>query len=95
MQIKQHDFEKFDWIFGMDLDNIEQLNNIKPLECHAKIELLGNYHPNGQKIIRDPYYVCYSYIYIIYSLRINKYVYVIRILFLLFSYRIKTVRDFR
>lgn len=47
----------FDWIFGMDEDNMEELDRIKPKEAKAKIELLGKYDPNGEIIIRDPYYV--------------------------------------
>lgn len=42
----------------MDEDNIEELNRMKGhSECRAKIELLGSYDPNGEIIIRDPYYV--------------------------------------
>lgn len=43
----------------MDNDNMIELNNLKPRVCRARIELLGNYDPNGEIIIRDPYYVCY------------------------------------
>lgn len=55
-QITQDDFDKFDWIFGMDNDNIRDLNYLKPKECRAKVELLGSYDPSGEVIIRDPYY---------------------------------------
>ncbi|KAF7990083.1 hypothetical protein HCN44_009026 [Aphidius gifuensis] len=54
--ITKKDFDNFDWIFGMDEDNIEELNQMKPAGCRAKIELLGSYDPNGEIIIRDPYY---------------------------------------
>ncbi|XP_014474630.1 PREDICTED: low molecular weight phosphotyrosine protein phosphatase-like [Dinoponera quadriceps] len=54
--IKQNDFENFDWIFGMDNDNMIELNNLKPRACRAKVELLGSYDPSGEVIIRDPYY---------------------------------------
>ncbi|XP_054006679.1 low molecular weight phosphotyrosine protein phosphatase-like [Hylaeus anthracinus] len=54
--ITKEDFTKFDWIFGMDNSNIEELNNMKPKNCTAKIELLGSYDPQGEVIIRDPYY---------------------------------------
>jgi low molecular weight phosphotyrosine protein phosphatase len=60
----QDDFDKFDWIFGMDNDNIKELYALKPHDkCRAKIELLGSYDPNKEIIIRDPYYVCYTYIF--------------------------------
>lgn len=58
IQITQDDFDKFDWIFGMDNDNIQDLNGLKPTESRAKVELLGSYDPSGEVIIRDPYYVC-------------------------------------
>lgn len=41
----------------MDNSNIEELNSMKPSNCTAKIELLGKYDPEGETIIRDPYYV--------------------------------------
>ncbi|KAL6436865.1 hypothetical protein ACFW04_004914 [Cataglyphis niger] len=55
-QINKDDFNKFDWIFGMDNDNIQDINALKPKKCRAKVELLGSYDPNGEVIIRDPYY---------------------------------------
>ncbi|XP_011872536.1 PREDICTED: low molecular weight phosphotyrosine protein phosphatase-like [Vollenhovia emeryi] len=54
--IKPSDFNEYDWIFGMDHDNIEDLNKQKPENCRAKVELLGSYDPSGNIIIRDPYY---------------------------------------
>ena len=45
----------------MDNSNIQELNSMKPSNCTAKIELLGKYDPQGDIIIRDPYYV-YDYI---------------------------------
>lgn len=52
------DFYEYDWIFGMDQENIRDLKNMKPENSRAKIELLGSYNPSGETIIRDPYYVC-------------------------------------
>lgn len=54
--ITKDDFTNFDWIFGMDNSNIQELNDMKPNNATAKIELLGNYDPEGEVIIRDPYY---------------------------------------
>lgn len=64
MQITNADFNKFDWIFGMDYENIEHLNNQKPENCRATVELLGSYDPSGEKIIRDPYYVCHLLVFV-------------------------------
>ncbi|CAG0891679.1 unnamed protein product [Darwinula stevensoni] len=55
-QVDREDFFKFDWIFGMDEENIQALNRISPKGHKAKIELLGKYDPEKELIIRDPYY---------------------------------------
>ncbi|XP_046826008.1 uncharacterized protein LOC124427308 isoform X1 [Vespa crabro] len=55
-QITVDDFNKYDWIFGMDVENIRELNKLKPQGSKAIIELLGKYDPEGETIIRDPYY---------------------------------------
>lgn len=41
----------------MDNENIRELNARKPFDATAKILLLGDFDPNGERIIRDPYYV--------------------------------------
>lgn len=41
----------------MDEDNIEELERKKPQGSKATIDLLGKYDPQGEVIIRDPYYV--------------------------------------
>lgn len=50
------DFDKFDWIFGMDNSNIRDINAKKPANSKAVVQKLGDYHPNGSCIIEDPYY---------------------------------------
>lgn len=56
-QIKVDDFYNYDWIFGMDYYNIELLSSMKPQDSKAEIELLGQYDPEGETIIEDPYFV--------------------------------------
>ncbi len=56
-QVKKSDFAEFDYIFGMDDDNMDDLRRLAPVGSKAKIELLGSYDPQGQRLIRDPYYV--------------------------------------
>lgn len=56
-QIKTPDFNKFDYIFGMDDENIDDLNGLRPKDASAKVLLLGDFDPEGDRIIRDPYYV--------------------------------------
>lgn len=60
-QIKPDDFKKFDYIFGMDTDNMEDLVSLKPKDGTAKLLMLGEFDPQGDKIIRDPYYVSFFY----------------------------------
>lgn len=55
-QIKSQDFKKFDYIFGMDNENMDELADLNPKDGTAKLLLLGDYDPKGEKIIRDPYY---------------------------------------
>nr|XP_018902598.1 PREDICTED: low molecular weight phosphotyrosine protein phosphatase-like [Bemisia tabaci]XP_018902606.1 PREDICTED: low molecular weight phosphotyrosine protein phosphatase-like [Bemisia tabaci]XP_018902617.1 PREDICTED: low molecular weight phosphotyrosine protein phosphatase-like [Bemisia tabaci]XP_018902623.1 PREDICTED: low molecular weight phosphotyrosine protein phosphatase-like [Bemisia tabaci] len=55
-QIKKKNFSEFSYIFGMDEQNISDLKRSAPANSPAKIELLGDYDPQGEKIIRDPYY---------------------------------------
>lgn len=59
-QIKSADFKKYDYIFGMDDENISDLNDQRPKDATAKILLLGDFDPQGDRIIRDPYYVRHS-----------------------------------
>lgn len=44
----------------MDENNISNLNGEAPKNSKAKILLLGDFDPEGDKIIRDPYYVSYE-----------------------------------
>jgi len=56
----------------MDNENIKELYALKPCDkCRAKIELLGSYDPNKEILIRDPYRVCYAYIFTKYRNRIK------------------------
>lgn len=41
----------------MDDENISNLNSKAPNGSSAKILLLGSFDPEGERIIRDPYYV--------------------------------------
>ena len=57
LQVKKSDFSEFDYIFGMDDDNMHDLGSLSSGQSKAKVELLGDYDPEGERIIRDPYYV--------------------------------------
>ncbi|KAI4454523.1 low molecular weight protein tyrosine phosphatase [Holotrichia oblita] len=55
-QIHDDDFHIFDFIFGMDENNISNLKEDAPQNSKAKIILLGDFDPQGDRIIKDPYY---------------------------------------
>ncbi|XP_022256075.1 low molecular weight phosphotyrosine protein phosphatase-like isoform X2 [Limulus polyphemus] len=54
--VYEDDFNNFDYVFGMDENNINDLKEIAPRSYTAKLELLGKYDPEGELIIEDPYY---------------------------------------
>lgn len=59
-QITISDFYEFDYIFGMDEYNIEDLQDLRPADSNAKIMLLGDLDPQGDRIIYDPYCVSFK-----------------------------------
>lgn len=56
----------------MDVQNIQELNKLKPQGSKATIELLGKYDPQRETIIRDPYYVYYHSYFILIYVYLNK-----------------------
>lgn len=56
-QITDEDFERFDYIFGMDDMNIKYLERLQPPGTKAKVEYLGKYDFGQSNIIEDPYFV--------------------------------------
>ncbi|AWP20040.1 Low molecular weight protein tyrosine phosphatase isoform 2 [Scophthalmus maximus] len=57
-QVTKDDFMSFEYILCMDESNLSELNRkAKSVKNYqAKIELLGSYDPQKQRIIQDPYY---------------------------------------
>ncbi|XP_049810571.1 low molecular weight phosphotyrosine protein phosphatase 1-like [Schistocerca nitens] len=55
-QIRKDDFNQFDYIFGMDDENMENLKHQAPAGSKAQLQLVGAFDPKGERIIRDPYY---------------------------------------
>ncbi|KAF2364036.1 Phosphotyrosine protein phosphatase I superfamily [Trinorchestia longiramus] len=55
-QITKEDFSKFDYIFGKDEENMDDLKRLQPAGSTAVVELFGKYHKQKNLIIRDPYY---------------------------------------
>ncbi|XP_055901277.1 low molecular weight phosphotyrosine protein phosphatase-like [Biomphalaria glabrata] len=54
--ITEEDFTSFEFIFGMDHSNIADISDLAPEESTAKIALLGEYDPQKELIIEDPYF---------------------------------------
>ncbi|XP_044026260.1 low molecular weight phosphotyrosine protein phosphatase isoform X2 [Siniperca chuatsi] len=57
-QVTKDDFMSFEYILCMDESNLSELNRKANLvkNSQAKIELLGSFDPQKQRIIKDPYY---------------------------------------
>ncbi|XP_034116259.2 low molecular weight phosphotyrosine protein phosphatase 1 [Drosophila albomicans] len=56
-QIKKQDFDEFDYIFGMDEENMSELRRLAPKGSKAELLMLGDFGlPKEKRIIEDPYY---------------------------------------
>lgn len=56
-QVTDSDFRDFDYIFGMDEENIEDLMNLRRnVKTKSVVEYLGRYDPDGVLIVPDPFY---------------------------------------
>ncbi|KAI9251303.1 phosphotyrosine protein phosphatase I superfamily [Helicostylum pulchrum] len=55
-KVTKKDFEDFDYILCMDESNLSDLKRIQPSGSKAVLKLFGEYDPQGELIIEDPYY---------------------------------------
>ncbi|ORZ34072.1 phosphotyrosine protein phosphatase I superfamily [Catenaria anguillulae PL171] len=55
-QVSKADFDEFDYIFCMDRENLANLKRIQPKSSKAVVRMFGEYDPQKQLIIKDPYY---------------------------------------
>ena len=58
-QLKAEDFDRFDFIFGMDEYIVSSLKERKRQirrKTKAKVKLLGDFYPSGTRQIADPYF---------------------------------------
>ncbi|KAK9476644.1 phosphotyrosine protein phosphatase I superfamily [Lipomyces japonicus] len=57
-QAKSNDFERFDYIFAMDRENLEDLKYMQPRGSKSQVLLFGTYAEDSRvdKIVNDPYY---------------------------------------
>lgn len=57
-QITKQDFNDFDYIFGMDEENMSELRSLAPKNSKAELLMLGDFGlAKENRIIEDPYYV--------------------------------------
>merc|ERR1712150_417065 len=54
--LKKRDFTDFDVIFGMDDANMSDLEDMAPSGSTALLKRLGEYDPEKELTIQDPYY---------------------------------------
>ncbi|KAM8705200.1 hypothetical protein ACLKA7_009628 [Drosophila subpalustris] len=56
-QITKQDFNEFDYIFGMDEENMSELRRLAPKGSKAELLMLGDFGLSKEnRIIEDPYY---------------------------------------
>jgi protein-tyrosine phosphatase len=55
-QVARSDFDRFDFVFAMDEDNLEQLARLRPTGARARLGLLLDLAPAlGEREVPDPY----------------------------------------
>ncbi|XP_005102913.1 low molecular weight phosphotyrosine protein phosphatase [Aplysia californica] len=54
--ITGEDYFNFQYILGMDDYNLRMLREFKPGMSEATIKVLGDYDPQGERVIFDPYF---------------------------------------
>ncbi|KAG1305347.1 hypothetical protein G6F64_008452 [Rhizopus arrhizus] len=55
-KVSKQDFDRFDYVLCMDKSNLRDLKSMAPSGSNAVIKLFGEYDPEGELIIEDPYY---------------------------------------
>jgi len=55
-RVNDEDFERFDYIIAMDLDNVERLKDDAPPKHHRKVKLFLEYSSGKEREVPDPYY---------------------------------------
>ncbi|OUM67263.1 hypothetical protein PIROE2DRAFT_24364, partial [Piromyces sp. E2] len=55
-RIRTEDYSRFDYILCMDYKNLDNLLRIAPPRPKAQIRLFGEYDPDEEIVIRDPYF---------------------------------------
>jgi low molecular weight phosphotyrosine protein phosphatase len=54
-QVQEADFADFDYILCMDESNYSDLMEMRPRNAKAQVKLLGDYDPQGDRIVRGTF----------------------------------------
>jgi len=55
-RVSDEDFERFDYIIAMDLENVENLKGEAPPKHHRKVKLFLEFASGKEREVPDPYY---------------------------------------
>lgn len=55
-QLRPADFTAYDYIIGMDPENMDDMKGMAPELATARMLMMGDMDHKGARIIRDPYY---------------------------------------
>jgi len=55
-RVSDEDFERFDYIVAMDMDNLERLKDQSPAEHQPKVRLFLEFSSAQEQEVPDPYY---------------------------------------
>jgi protein-tyrosine phosphatase len=55
-QVSPNDFEEFDYVLAMDIDNLHHLVSVAPGSSKAKVQLLLDYSAGATESVPDPYF---------------------------------------
>ena len=55
-QVRVNDFEEFDYVLAMDVDNLHHLESAAPSGCKAKVQLLLSFSNDATESVSDPYF---------------------------------------
>jgi len=55
-QVRANDFEDFDYVLAMDVDNLHHLESAAPRGCKAKVQLLLSFSNAAIESVPDPYF---------------------------------------
>ena len=55
-QVRVNDFEEFDYVLAMDVDNLHHLESAAPSGCKAKVQLLLSFSNDATESVPDPYF---------------------------------------